>query len=50
MPTDIDALLADIRDLEEALDRANDPAKKTRLRLALASRRAQLADLQRRAR
>jgi hypothetical protein len=44
--SDVDTLLQDIADLEAALDHADDPAQATRLRLTLASRRAQLADLQ----
>jgi hypothetical protein len=44
----VDDLLADLRDLEAALDDCDDGAKATRLRLMLASRQRQLDALRRR--
>jgi hypothetical protein len=45
MTDDLAQLLADISDLQQALDECEDPQKQTRLKLVLVSRRQQLADL-----
>jgi hypothetical protein len=47
--TDLDTLLADIADLNAALDQCHDSRQEMRLKLTLASRQRELADLRNKA-
>jgi hypothetical protein len=47
-PSAIGELLADLRDLQVALEECDDPRKLARLQLLLASRQHQLDDMRRR--
>jgi ribosomal protein S15P/S13E len=46
----IASLQAEIADLRQALEQANDGAQQTRIRLLIASRRSQLSEMKRQAR